>query len=81
MKSWRSRTTAGLALGAALVLTPQAVGSASAAGWETIGGGPAVFGSKAECDAEAAAYKANGTYQDARCYIGANGWVYMEVIR
>ncbi len=81
MKSWRSRTAAGLAVAAAVVAIPLTAGTASAEGWEQVGGGPAVYGSKAECDAEAAQLKADGTYKDARCYTDEKGWVFMEVLR
>ncbi|MEV0084092.1 hypothetical protein [Saccharopolyspora sp. NPDC050642] len=76
----RSLIAAGLTLGAAVVSIPLAVGTASASGWETVGGGPAVYSSMDQCNAEAAQLKADGTYKDARCYTDDKGWIFLEVL-
>ncbi|MEV0701928.1 hypothetical protein AB0I53_28995 [Saccharopolyspora sp. NPDC050389] len=76
----RSLIAAALTVGAAVVSIPLTVGAASAAGWETVGGGPAVYSSMDQCNAEAAQLKADGTYKDARCYTDSKGWIYLEVL-
>ncbi|SDZ45197.1 hypothetical protein SAMN05216215_107522 [Saccharopolyspora shandongensis] len=80
MKMRRSLFAAGLTLGAAVVAMPLTIGAASASGWETVGGGPAVYSSMDQCNEEAAQLKADGTYKDARCYIGDRGWIFLEVL-
>ncbi|MFI0467667.1 MULTISPECIES: hypothetical protein [Saccharopolyspora] len=77
----RSLIAAALTLGAAVVSIPLTVGAASASGWETVGGGPAVYSSMDQCNAEAAQLKADGTYKDARCYTDSKGWIFLEVLR
>lgn len=65
MKSWRKPVTYGLAVVAAAVAVPLSAGSASAASWHDIAGGPAVYSNLAECEAEIPTAKEH--YQDAQC--------------
>ncbi|MEW2298033.1 hypothetical protein ABZ719_35985 [Streptomyces sp. NPDC006743] len=65
MKSWRKRTTFGLAAVAAAVAIPLTAGSASAASWHDIAGGPEMYPDMAACQADIPEAKKH--YQDATC--------------
>ncbi|NDZ77624.1 hypothetical protein G3I19_03605 [Streptomyces sp. SID10853] len=65
MKSWRKRMTYGAAVAAALVAIPLAAGSASAASWHDIAGGPEMYPNMAACKADIP--RAKKQYQDATC--------------
>ncbi|WP_328330568.1 MULTISPECIES: hypothetical protein [unclassified Streptomyces] len=65
MKSWRKRMTYGLTVVAAAVVIPLAAGSASAASWHDIAGGPEMYPDMAACQADIPTAKQH--YQDATC--------------
>ncbi|MEV0845416.1 hypothetical protein AB0J21_05915 [Streptomyces sp. NPDC049954] len=65
MKTWNKRMTCGLAAAVAAVAIPLTAGSASAAMWHDIAGGPAVYSSLAECKADIPEAKQH--YKDASC--------------
>ncbi|NJA56953.1 hypothetical protein [Streptomyces sp. NEAU-H3] len=77
MKSWRTRTTLGLATVAAAVAIPLAAGTASAAQWHDVAGGPEMYPNLASCQAEIP--KAKEHYQDATC-VEVNGRVSLWVL-
>ena len=77
MKSRRTRFTYGLAVAAAVVAVPLSAGSAAAATWQTIGGGPAVFSNMAECNEYEA--QVADKYEATRCYATADG-IYMDAL-
>ncbi|OON78828.1 hypothetical protein [Streptomyces tsukubensis] len=65
MKSWRKRTTYTLAAVAAAVAIPLTAGSASAASWHPIAGGPEMYPTMASCQADIP--DAKKQYTDATC--------------
>ncbi|MGI5471007.1 hypothetical protein [Streptomyces sp. CA-132043] len=66
MKSWHKRMTYGLAVAAAAVAIPlSAAGSASAASWHDVAGGPEMYPTMAACQADIPEAKKH--YQDATC--------------
>ncbi|WP_019547920.1 hypothetical protein [Streptomyces sulphureus] len=77
MKSRRTRIAYGLAVAAAVVAVPLSAGSAAADGWQTIGGGPAVFSNMQECEEYAEQMK--DEYKDTRCYETEDG-IYMDAL-
>ena len=77
MKSWRTRITCGLAVATAVVAVPLTAGSASAASWQGLAGGPAMYTTIADCEADIP--RALESYQDARCVERENG-INLEVL-
>ncbi|OON72909.1 hypothetical protein [Streptomyces tsukubensis] len=65
MKSWRKRVPYGLAVAAAVVAIPLTAGSASAASWHNVAGGPVFYPTMAACKADIPEAKKH--YKDATC--------------
>ncbi|MEU6475396.1 hypothetical protein ABZ858_00640 [Streptomyces sp. NPDC047017] len=65
MTSWRKRMTYGLAAVAAMVAIPLSAGTASAASWHDVAGGPEMYPNMAACQADIPEAKKH--YKDATC--------------
>ncbi|MEN2423305.1 hypothetical protein AABB02_34990 [Streptomyces rimosus] len=66
MKSWRTRFTVGLAVGAAALTIPLTATTASAGDWKVAGGGR--YSSEQACESEARQdYVDSGQYSEVDC--------------
>lgn len=67
MKSWRTRMTYGLAVVAAAVAIPMTAGSASAADWKNMAGGPEMYPTMAECHKDEPLVKERMGFGETMC--------------